>query len=125
LLASYQQADNTSFVDDLDADLWQVGVVVPVGAAGNVHLGYGEVEYDFEGESSKAKSIGLAYTHAMSKRTTAYVGYNYTDNDDGLTLGAAPVGTADINIDANNKGTVAIEDGEKSKMFVVGVRHTF
>jgi len=125
LLASYQQADNVGFMKDLDADLWQVGVVVPVGAAGNVHLGYGEVDYDFENESSKAKSIGLAYTHAMSKRTTAYVGYNYTDNDDGLTLGAAPVGTADINIDANNKGTVAIEDGEKSKMFVVGVRHTF
>jgi hypothetical protein len=53
---------------------------------------YGEVEYDFEGESSKAKSIGLAYTHALSKRTTAYVGYNRTDNDEGLALGPVSSG---------------------------------
>ena len=124
LLASYQTADNFNFINDFDVDLWQVGVLVPVGAAGNIHFGYGEVEYDVDNESAEAKSIGVAYTHALSKRTTAYVGYSYTDNDAGLTLGAAPIGTATINSD-DIKGTVPVEDGEKSKMLAIGVRHTF
>ena len=130
LLASYQEGDNASFVKDLDVKVWQVGALVPVSAAGNVHVAYGEAKYDLEG-SAKAKSFGVAYTHALSKRTTAYAGANYTKNDDGLTLGAVPAaqGAVDYNSGATAeglgfKGNLA-ESGEKSKIFVVGVRHTF
>jgi len=124
LAGSYQQAKSANFIDNLDADLWQVGVIVPVGAAGNVHVAYGEVEYDADGEEADASSWTLAYTHALSKRTTAYVGYNQTDNDDGLSLGRAPAATAVATFEGERLGTVA-ETGEKSKLFVVGVRHTF
>ena len=128
LIASYQQAKNVGFEKDNDAKLWQVGALVPVGAAGNVHVAYGEVKYDWGSEDPKAKSFGLAYTHALSKRTTGYVGMNYTKNDDGLGLGAVGSASAkvkDLPVGGGTfTGTVA-ETGEKSKIFVVGVRHAF
>ena len=91
---------------------------VPVGAAGNVHLGYGEVKADnvVGSNSAKSKSYSLAYTHALSKRTTAYTGYNRTDNDTGLDFG--PVADLDKTVPLRN-------GGENSDLFVVGVRHTF
>lgn len=109
LAANYQDAKSLDNIEDNDADIWQVGVVVPVGAAGNVHLGYGEADVD--AADAKAKSYSIAYTHALSKRTTAYVGYNRTTNDDGLDFGVvdAPVGVT----------------GESSSVFAVGMRHVF
>lgn len=109
LTAHYQDAQSLNNVADRDMDLWQVGVVVPVGAAGNVHLGYGEADYDWV--DAKAKSYSIAYTHALSKRTTAYVGYNQTDNDNGLTKGVV----------AASAGVT----GDKANVFAVGMRHTF
>ena len=117
LALSYQDAESLGKVKGDDAKLWQVGVMVPVGAAGNVHLGYGEVKADnvIGTKSAKSKSYSLAYTHALSKRTTAYTGYNRTDNDTGLALG--PI--ADLDKTGLRNG------GENSDMFLVGVRHTF
>jgi predicted porin len=123
LAASYQEIDSAYNVKGIDADIWQVGVVVPVGAAGNVHVGYGELDIDANamGEtfSGKAKSYSIAYTHALSKRTTAYAGYNRTDNDNGLDAG--PVGYLP------SAGDVAAGrfGGDESDVFAVGVRHTF
>ena len=107
--AHYQDAQSLGNFAGEDMDLWQVGLIVPVGAAGNVHLGYGEADYDWA--DAKAKSYSIAYTHALSKRTTAYVGYNQTDNDDGLAKGVV----------AASAGV----DGDKANVFAVGVRHTF
>ncbi len=109
LAANYQDSKSIGHVDGNDSDIWQVGVVVPVGAAGNVHLGYGEADVDLA--DAKAKSYSIAYTHALSKRTTAYVGYNRTTNDDGLAYGvvAAPTGVT----------------GENSNVVAVGMRHVF
>ena len=109
LFANYQDAKSLKNVEDADADVWQIGAVVPVGAAGNVHLGYGEGDYD--AADAKAKSYSIAYTHALSKRTTAYVGYNRTTNDDGLKKGvvAAPTGVT----------------GENANVVAVGMRHVF
>jgi len=109
LSANYQDAKSIGNIPDNDSDIWQVGVVVPVGAAGNVHLGYGEADVDLA--DAKAKSYSIAYTHALSKRTTAYVGYNRTTNDDGLAYGvvAAPTGVT----------------GENSNVVAVGMRHVF
>lgn len=109
LSANYQDAKSIRNVKGNDADLWQVGVVVPVGAVGNVHVGYGEIDMDVG--NAKAQSYSIAYTHALSKRTTAYVGYNGTDNDNGLAYGVVPGATG--------------VTGETSNVVAVGMRHTF
>ncbi|MFP5339910.1 MAG: porin [Gammaproteobacteria bacterium] len=112
---SYQAVDGLKFGAGQEADLWQVGVIVPVGAAGKVHLAYGEYDRD-DLANAGAESYSLAYTHALSKRTTAYAGWNRTDNDNGLELGLVgyiqPAG-------ATTYG------GDESDLFFVGMRHTF
>ena len=116
LAASYQEIDSAYNVKGIDADIWQVGVVVPVGAAGNVHVAYGELDIDANamGEtfSGKAKSYSIAYTHALSKRTTAYVAYNNTENESGTNAFGVVAGSAG-------------DLGDDSDIFAVGVRHTF
>ena len=119
LAANYQDAKALGNVNGTDADVWQLGVVVPVGAAGNVHVGYGEADFESVAVNGKAKSYSLAYTHAMSKRTTAYVGVNRTDNDRGLGLGVVAHQTGAVN--KLNTGAA----GDNSDVFAVGVRHTF
>ena len=117
LALSYQDAESLGKTKGEDVKLWQAGVTVPVSAAGKVHVGYGELKHEnvIGASSAKAKSYTLAYTHALSKRATAYTGYNRTDNDTGLALG--PVKYLDK--DGLGKG------GDNSDMFVVGVAHTF
>ena len=111
LAASYQDAESLANTNNNDADLWQVGVIVPVGAAGNVHLAYGEVDFD-NANKTGAESYTLAYTHAVSKRTTAYAGWNRTTNDSNASkFGLVP--------------TVSTNTGDDSDIFTVGVRHTF
>lgn len=119
LAGSYQQTQNTGFVDGLDVDIYQLGVIVPVGAAGNVHVAYGEADVDGAGFDGKTKAYTIAYTHALSKRTTAYVGYMGTDNDDGMDISLVPAGYKSVN------GIGQYEDGEKSNLVAVGLRHTF
>ena len=113
LAASYQNAESLANKNNNDADLWQVGVIVPVGAAGNVHLAYGEVDYD-NANKTGAESYTLAYTHAVSKRTTAYAGWNRTTNDSNTSKFGL--------VQTNN---VATAYGDDSDIFTVGVRHTF
>lgn len=111
LAASYQDAESLRNARDEDADLWQVGVIVPVGAAGNVHVAYGEVDYDNQNKAG-AKSYSLVYTHAVSKRTTGYVGFNRTENDSNASkFGLVPT-------NSSNRG-------DDSDVFTVGLRHTF
>jgi predicted porin len=120
LAGSYQQTKNALYVDGTDVDIYQLGVIVPVGAAGNVHVAYGEADIDAAGGfDGKTGAYTIAYTHALSKRTTAYVGYMGTDNDDGLAISLVPVGYQSVN------GVAVREDGEKSNLVTVGVRHTF
>lgn len=124
LAGSWQQAKNLGRVDGADADVYQIGVIVPVGAAGNIHLAYGEADVDFSASNGeefdgKSQAYTVAYTHALSKRTTAYVGYAGTSNDDGLFFGAANAVTPGID------ETGDFEDGDDSNLFTVGLRHTF
>lgn len=117
LAASYQEVDAIAFDKAEEANLWQVGVVVPVGAAGNVHLGYGEMQFEESGEPDlKAKSYSIAYTHALSKRTTAYAGYNRTDNDNGMDVGP---------VKYLQPANATVYGGDESDVFAVGLRHTF
>lgn len=102
VLGSYQDAKLKSTGKN---KLYQLGVVVPVGA-GNIHAAFGKLAMD--DDTMDAKSFTVAYTHGLSKRTTAYAGYNVTDNESGQTL-----------------GITSVEAGGKASGLVVGVRHTF
>lgn len=110
LAGSWQNVSDLGGIKDNDADLYQIGVVVPVSSNGNVHVAFGTVDPD--ADKTGADSWTLAYTHALSKRTTAYAGYNMTSNDNR----------------ANKYGLVPSpkeQYGEDSSLFAVGVRHTF
>ena len=120
LNASYQSADDLGGFKNNDADLWAVGLGVPVGAAGNIHLSYGQIKFDIPGDSdTKIKSYTLAYTQALSKRTTAYVAFNRTDNDDGEFAGLVGYSPKQSDFLTGDFG------GKNSDLLGVGIRHTF
>jgi predicted porin len=106
VLGSYQDAKLKNYDKN---KLYQIGVVVPVGA-GNIHFAYGKL--DMKDDTYDAKSMTVAYTHALSKRTTAYAGYNKTDNKDNSALGLTNV-------------NIATGSTSSAKGLVVGMRHSF
>lgn len=120
LAGSYQQGRDVGGNKDLDVDLWQVGVIVPVGA-GNIHVAYAQADVDKAKVLSsdvKPKAFTVAYTHALSKRTTGYVGYTKVDYDDLLWSEAKTLGQ-------NQNGHGDKEKVDDTDLFYVGVRHTF
>lgn len=118
ILGSYQDA---KLKNDVRNKLYQVGVVVPVGA-GNIHAAYGKL--DMKEDTLDAKSFTVAYTHGLSKRTTAYTGYNVTDNNSAQSLGVGR-SFAGTSTGVSALGGIPVEAGGKAKALVVGVRHTF
>lgn len=109
---SYQNGSDVG-AGDVDKRLWNLGVIVPVSAAGKVHATYGSLK-ERDLDDADAKSWTLAYTHALSKRTTGYAAYNRVTNDDAVQYNAASTVTAP-----------AGAFGENSNLFVVGMRHVF
>ena len=123
VLGSYQQGRDVLGWNGLDIDLWQVGVIVPVGA-GNIHVAYAQGDVDKANllqDDVKPKSFTVAYTHALSKRTTGYVGYTKVDYDDLLWSEARVLGNtgADLN---GHAGTEKVDDTD---LFYVGINHKF
>lgn len=116
LMATYQEAEDivnkVGGYENMEA--WQIGGVIPVGAAGNVHVAYGQMEYDTV-RGGEVDTWGVAYTHGLSKRTTAYVGYNNVGNDANTNAGIA----------ADDAKFGVLGNGDDSNLFVVGVRHAF
>jgi predicted porin len=123
VMGSYQQGSDVRGVKDLDVDLWQVGVIVPVGA-GNIHVAYAQADVDkvtnVLSNDVKPKSFTVAYTHALSKRTTGYLGYTKVDYDDLLWREAKNLGSV-----SNTNGHADGEKVDDTDLFYVGVRHTF
>ena len=121
LAGSYQQGRDVLGVKNLDVDLWQVGVIVPVGA-GNIHVAYAQADVDkVQGVLSsdvKPKALTVAYTHALSKRTTGYVGYTKVDYDDLLWGEANTLGNS-LN------GHARTEKVDDTDLFYVGLNHRF
>ena len=109
LVASYQQIQDATVAEDKDK-VWQVGAVVPVSAAGKVHVSYGRLDAD--ADNSDTDALALLYSHGLSKRTTIYTGVSLIDNDDATRIGSL-ARTSDQSV------------GEKDKNFFVGVNHTF
>ena len=120
LAGSYQQGRDVMGVNGFDVDLWQVGVIVPVGA-GNIHVAYAQGDVDKANllqDDVKPKSFTVAYTHALSKRTTGYVGYTKVDYDDLLWREAGVLGN-------NLNGHAGTEKVDDTDLFYVGINHKF
>ncbi|MDD2742826.1 MAG: porin [Rhodocyclaceae bacterium] len=94
---------------DQDDQMWQIGATVPVGK-GTIHVSYGQA-YDDAADNMDNESIGLMYTHGLSKRTTAYAGMNYVTNDSKSSLG--------------NVAGVGSKADESATIYGLGVRHMF
>ncbi|MBI5781291.1 MAG: porin [Rhodocyclales bacterium] len=124
LAGSYQQGRDVLGASGFDVDLWQVGVIVPVGA-GNIHFSYGQADIDevanVLSRDVKPKSFTIAYTHAFSKRTTGYLGYNKIDYDDLTWNDAYNLGQTDSSFNGHS-GTSKVDDTD---LFFVGMSHSF
>ncbi|WP_141056498.1 porin [Tepidiphilus succinatimandens] len=124
LAGSYQQGRDVMGVNGFDVDLWQVGVIVPVGV-GNIHFSYGQADLDkvdnVLSRDVKPKSFTVAYTHAFSKRTTGYLGYNKIDYDDLTWNDAFNLGQTDSSFNGHS-GTGKVDDTD---LFFVGMSHSF
>lgn len=101
-----QQYDNKA-VDNKNRK-FGLNAAIPVGA-GAVHVGYAKSQIKETAADDNPTSYTVAYTHGLSKRTTAYAGYNRVTNQSAGTYASLLAPTA----------------GGKSSTFAVGVRHTF
>ncbi len=88
--AQYGQSKSEDKVAESDSPkFFQIGAVVPVTAAGAVHVSYGQAKDD----GWKDQSFTVAYNHNLSKRTGVYAAVNYakekvgTDSDSGTSFG--------------------------------------
>lgn len=107
LMAQYQVQDNKA----LDSKNNKIGIAaaIPVGPAGAVAVQYARSKIKETVAEDDPKSYTIAYTHGLSKRTTAYAGYNRVTNASAGTYASVLTPTA----------------GGKSSVLAAGVRHTF
>ena len=107
-----------------DGDIWSVGATIPVMKAGTVTLSYASLDRTTRANNlaatrklgADADGWGISYWHALSKRTTAYVGYTQLDNGNkNNPLSALGVGS----------GVAAPSAGGESSGYGMGMRHTF
>ena len=108
LLGNYNQAkvEDASFAADITLNEYSVGVEVPLGDAMAFSAGYGRSQAKQSGvKLIKASGVSAALTYTLSKRTTAYAGFNRTTfTDEGV----------------NNAG-----DKVRESIYAVGIKHTF
>ena len=92
----------TIFAEDLDANLYTVGLSAPVGASGRVMASWAMADFDDVGgvKMEKQNIYSLGYTHGISKRTNVYAYGSYAKDLYGI-------------------------DDTKSTAIGVGVRHQF
>ncbi len=115
LMGSYQQVKDVIGASGNTDKIYQLGAVVPVSAAGNVMLAWGKLDAD-QGSRYDVKSWVLAYTHALSKRTTFYTGWLRVDNS---------ANTSRSSLASNKDGLDVTITGKNSDAFVLGLRHAF
>lgn len=114
LNGGYQYNKASAGSDDDKTKLWNIGVSVPVTAAGSVKVAYANIKVtnNYNAAELKANSWGVDYEHNLSKRTTAYVGYSRISNKSDTAYSLANTG-------------VVVQDGGSVGQFGVGVRHAF
>ena len=117
LFASYQvqDAETAAGGTNFDSKMWNIGARAKVGAAGTVGIAYGQLKDDVS--NGKAKSWGLDYQYAFSKRTTAYAGYSRVSNNSNAAFGLLNVGSTATAVAAGGNG--------KESQIAFGMRHMF
>jgi predicted porin len=113
---AYQTTKNNASGLSADAkkfdSVYSIGAQVPVSAKGAVHVQWAQSNYKSGGHmaDNNGKGLSVAYTHALSKRTTAYAGIGYLDNSGSGS--------------AYSYGTT-IRPESSSNVIAAGVRHSF
>lgn len=105
--ASWQSKDDKSLNDKNKK--WGIGAAIPAGPAGTVAVQYAKSKIGETTAKDDVKSWTVAYTHGLSKRTTAYAGYNRVTNEAGGTTASLTAPTV----------------GGKSSTLALGLRHAF
>ncbi len=80
--------------------VWGIGAEIPVVANGTVHVVYSKSSVNTL-DNADSSGASLAYTHNLSKRTIAYVGYSYQGNDSAGTAGiwgSGPTAGGHVNV---------------------------
>lgn len=110
---SYTLVDAKGVSGSNDLDVYAVSAQVPVSALTRIDAGYARAE--FNQADAHANIYGVQVSHNMSKRTLAYVGYQYVDNS-GTSFAAlgTPYGTP-----------AAGTNGGVSQGIGAGIRHAF
>ena len=117
---SYQQNKNTpAGAAEVTSKLWNLGVNVPVGAAGLIRAAYVDFKNDVSNANVKAKGWAINYNHSLSKRTTAYVGYQQINNGTYASFTTESIGNG-------TAGSKPVTSADKNASFYgVGINHTF
>lgn len=92
-----------------------VGTRIPVGTTGTIKAQVMQLKQELSGEDASGTSIGLAYLHSLSKRTTVYVSTARMKNNSQAKFGLA--------------GATAVQSadglGASPKVLSLGVTHSF
>lgn len=129
LFASYQEMNRndtaTGSTKEQDSNTWQVGISAPIGAHGTVMATYGETDIDngvVGNKDSKGKGYGIAYKHALSKRTSLYTALVAFDNSNS-TLRTKSNVTDQTAISSG----VGVSGGlnQDNTTFAAGITHSF
>jgi predicted porin len=124
LAGSWQQGRDVLGASGFDVHLWQIGLIIPVVGEDTLNLAYGQTKLDGgnaimgDGGSVKPKSLGVAYLHPLSKRTTVYAAYTWVDHDDLRWDQASALGQDD------NGHTDDSKVGD-TNLFYLGLNHQF
>ena len=103
---------------DTKTKQWMLGVTVPVGAAGAVLASYSQNKTDGDiMDNVKARKFALGYTHALSKRTNAYVAYAKMKTNDNAE--------GEFSVYKGNATLTTFSDADYLTGFNVGLRHQF
>lgn len=78
-----------------------LGVIAPVGDAGEVKAGYNYHKVSDGGP--KAHQLSLGYVHNLSKRTALYGTYGFLKNKDGVVFGGLTGAMGGAGLDSNGK----------------------
>ena len=95
---------NMAETDTRDDDEWQIGVSAPLGASADVAFGYSDVSSSGTGGDLDGQGWSMVGRYNMSKRTTLYAGYAYTE------------------VESIASGSIKQTNDSN---FALGVRHTF
>jgi predicted porin len=111
LVGSYQTGKSNAAGRGTDK-LWAIGGIIPVGS-GDVRVQYAKFnDNDTATAANDASGWGVQYNHNLSKRTTAYAGYQRIDNK-----GAGTIRTI--------MGDATPTAGGNSTGYGIGLRHMF